>query len=327
MNTGVILEIDLLEYDFFPFIPGKFSFSFPMKSYIIGSIFETRDFMYYGVLGIAVLLFSLQFYMNERYQKENGSSLGTTMVFVCLSNLTGLIILLAVNRLQLTVTPFGLLMATVDTANNLLFLWCSMKALNKINLSLYSVFSMLGGMTLPFLAGLLFYGEPLTLGKGVCFVLVVISLLFTVQKGDKKSGWLYYTGIFVLNGMSGVIAKAFNDGPYPKGSAADFSILSALVTVAGALVLLLFCKERPRKLTLASLAATVGNGSFGRIANYLLLIALLHLPASAQYPMITGGVMVISTLLCLATPNKPKRNDWIAVALSFAGVLALVLIP
>ena len=43
--------------------------------------------------------------------------------------------------------------------------------------------------------------------------------------------------------------------------------------------------------------------------------------------MIIGGVMVISTLLCLATPNKPKRNDWIAVALSFAGVLALVLIP
>ena len=120
-----------------------------------------------------------------------------------------------------------------------------MKALNKINLSLYSVFSMLGGMTLPFLAGLLFYGEPLPLGKGVCFVLVVISLLFTVQKGDKKSGWLYYTGIFVLNGMSGVIAKAFNDGPYPKGSAADFSILSALVTVAGPLFYCCFAKNAP----------------------------------------------------------------------------------
>ena len=81
--------------------------------------------MYYGILGIAVLLFSLQFYMNHRYQKDNGTSLGATMVFVCLSNLAGLIILLAVNGLHLTVTPFGLLMALVDTANNLLFLWCS----------------------------------------------------------------------------------------------------------------------------------------------------------------------------------------------------------
>ncbi len=283
--------------------------------------------MYYGILGIAVFLFSLQFYMNHRYQKDNGTSLGATMVFVCLSNLAGLIILLAVNGLHLTVTPFGLLMASVDTANNLLFLWCSMKALDKINLSLYSVFSMLGGMTFPFLAGLLFYGEPLTLGKGVCFVLVAVSLLFTVQKGEKKSGRLYYAGIFILNGMSGVIAKVFNDAPYPKGTAADFTILSALVTVISAVVLLSFCKERPRKLTLASLTAAVGNGFFGRFANYLLLIALLHLPASAQYPMITGGVMVVSTLLCLATPNKPKRNDWIAVAFSFTGVLALVLVP
>ncbi len=283
--------------------------------------------MYYGIVSFAVLLFSLMFYFNQRYERENGCSFQATMVFMSISSLAGLLALLIINGFHVTATPFLWIMAVVDTTNNLLFTICSMKALSKINLSLYSLFSMLGGMTIPFVAGILFYHEAFTPGKGICFLLVAVSLLFPLEKGRSGSGWLYYIGIFTLNGLSGLIAKVYNDAPFPKGSAADFSILTALVSATAPLVILLMVGYRPQKLSWGSLLATVGHGAFNRFANFLLLIALVHLPASAQYPMITGGVMVLSTVLCLFTPNKPKLKEWIAVALSFAGIMALVLIP
>ena len=69
-----------------------------------------------------------------------------------------------------------------------------------------------------------------------------------------------------------------------------------------------------------------GNGVLNRVANYLLLLSLAFLPASVQYPMITGGVMIVSTLLSYFTPNKPKLKEWLSVALSFAGIMIMVLV-
>lgn len=283
--------------------------------------------MYYGMVGTAVLLFSLQFYCNQIYEKKNGCTVASAMVFSVYSNLAGLLFLFALNRFQPECTLFTLVMAIITAGNGLLFTFCSMRALNKINLSLYSVFSMLGGMTLPFLTGILFYGEALTAGKLLCFILVAVSLLFTLRPGKSKGGGLYYAGIFILNGLSGVLSKIFNDAPFAKTSAAGYSVLTALSCLLLSLLMLPFLKEKPKRLSPLSLLAAAAHGGFNRLANLLLLIALIHLPASAQYPMITGGVMVCSSLLCLFTPDKPKKNEWAAVALSFAGILALIFLP
>ena len=74
------------------------------------------------------------------------------------------------------------------------------------------------------------------------------------------------------------------------------------------------------------IVGTMGNGILGCIANLLLLISLAHLPASAQYPFVTGGVMIMSTALCFFTSRKPRARELVSVALAFAGMLALVLI-
>ena len=46
-----------------------------------------------------------------------------------------------------------------------------------------------------------------------------------------------------------------------------------------------------------------------------------------QYPMVTGGVMIVSTLLCCFGPKKPSRRELLSVLVGFAGMLALFLIP
>jgi multidrug transporter EmrE-like cation transporter len=69
---------------------------------------------------------------------------------------------------------------------------------------------------------------------------------------------------------------------------------------------------------------TTGYGIINKIANYLLLIALAVLPASVQYPFVTGGVMIVSTIISVLTKQKPSKKELISVLLSFIGILALV---
>ncbi|MBE6756452.1 MAG: hypothetical protein E7555_08355 [Ruminococcaceae bacterium] len=283
--------------------------------------------MYYSMILIAVVMFGFQFFLNNDYEKKNGSGFLQSMVFIFGSSLVGLPVLWAINSFKFEFTWYTFFLATVTALNMMACLFCGQKALARINLSLYSIFSMLGGMLLPFFAGILFYEEKLTPGKILCFVIVTAALFFTFEKGQSKKGFIYYAGIFVFNGMSGVLSKIFQESTYEKTSAAGYSVLSALMTVliTGAIILFNLKKvELPSKKSYVSL---VGAGLLNKVANYLLLIALSQVPASVQYPMVTGGTMIVSTILGFFTPNKPKKKEIISLVLSFIGLMMLVVFP
>lgn len=187
--------------------------------------------MYYAIVTGAVLMFGIQFWFNNLYEKENGNALPAALTLTLLSSSIGAIFLLVLNGFSLQLTWFTLLTAAAATANALLCSFCTLKALNKVNLSLYSLFSMLGGMILPLLAGLLFYNEPLTLGLILCVILIVTALVLTVNKEQHKGGFPYFIGVFVFNGMSGVISKFFESAPFEKTSAAAYSVWVAILSI------------------------------------------------------------------------------------------------
>ena len=275
----------------------------------------------------AVVMFGLQFFCNQQYERECKSGLSASMMFIFGGAVAGLVVLLAVNGFKWEFTPFTVLMASLAALDGMAFSFCSLKALGKINLSLYSLFSMLGGMVLPFCLGVFFFDEQFTFGKAICLVAVIAALFLSVEKGEGKGGTVYYIGVFVFNGLSGVISKFFQASELPKTSEAAYSVWTAVMTALISGVILIFVlKKSPLKLNAKALISMAGNGILNRVANFLLLLSLAYLPASVQYPMITGGVMIVSTLLGYFTPNKPKTREWISLALSFAGIMALVLL-
>lgn len=284
------------------------------------------NIMYYGIIMVAVLLFSLQFLFNQRFQREYGSGPKALLTFFLGYNVAGLLVLLIINRFRVEFSWFTLLLSFLWSVNCLVLSYCSFKAFEKVNLSVYSLFSQLGGMMLPFFAGVLLFDEKLTAGSIICFVLVLISLLFTVKRGSGGSYILYYAGIFVLNGMAGVLSKWFAAAPWEKTSSAGYSILSAAVAALLAAVILPFIKGDRLKLSVKGATNMLGYGVLNKIGNYLLLIALVHLPASVQYPMVTGGVMICSTVICFFTRQKPGKREIASLILSFAGIMALVLL-
>lgn len=282
--------------------------------------------LYYGILLAAVTMFSFQFLFNGIFEKEYGNGLRAMFVFSAGSSLVGFLILLIINGFKFEFTWFSLLMAFFAALDSIGYTYFSLKALGRINLSLYSMFSMLGGMILPSVVGILFYNEELTVGKGICYALLMLSLLLSSKKGEKKSGYFYYMGVFVLNGMSGVLSTIFQNAPYEKTSAAGYSMLISLLALVICFLFLPFVKGSTEKLTKKALVSMGGYGVLCRVGNYLLLIALAHLPASAQYPFVTGGVMIISTIISLFTKNKPSKREITGVAISFAALIILMFV-
>ena len=283
--------------------------------------------MYYGLIGISVIMFGFSFFFNGRYESEKGGGIRATIEFSLISAAVGGVILFFIDGLRFEFTWFSFAIAMLSALNGIAFTFCSMKALGRINLSLYSLFSMLGGMALPFVAGICFFEEELTLAKGVCFVIITVALAITVKRGDKKGGFIYYAGIFVLNGMSGVLSKIFQASSLEKTSDTGFSLLAALLSVGVCLISLLFLPTDGQRFRWKPFLYAGGNGVFNRVANLFLLIALSHVSASAQYPLVTGGVMIVSTVISAFTSKKPTSREIAAVILSFIGIIAMVLIP
>ena len=281
--------------------------------------------MYYGIVTIAVLMFGIQFYLNDKYQKENGTGTSSVFIFSFISAVVGVICLAIINGFDFSFTPFTLIWAFVTALNLILCSICTLKALEKVNLSVYSLFSMLGGMVLPFVVGLVFYNEPMSAAKAVCVMLVVLSMLITVNWKNKTGGELYYVGVFILNGMSGVLSKIYESATYPKVSSAGYSLWIAVMSVAITAAVLIAIFKQVKRPNIKAVLYSAGGGALNRIANFLLLIALAVLPASVQYPFVTGGVIIVSTVIAALTKQKPSKKEIFAVALSFIGILALLL--
>ena len=129
--------------------------------------------------------------------------------------------------------------------------------------------------------------------------------------------------------MSGVLAKIFAAAPFKKTSAAGYSVLCVLVSaIISGIVLLIFFRNRGEKQKFSLSATIIGaaNGITNRLANFLLLIALTHVDASVQYPLVTGGTMIFSTLVCFFGKNKPSRKEILSVLVVFVGMLALFVV-
>lgn len=155
--------------------------------------------LYYGIIMLAVIMFGFQFLFHQQYAHKFPATVRSVMIFSAGSTLAGLPILWAVNHFQWEFTWFSFLMAFLAAANQIAYSLCSIFALGKTNLTLYTVFSMRGGMVLPFAYGIVLAGEPLTLGKITCILFVLVALGVITKTGGTgrvtkyEWGYLYLT--------------------------------------------------------------------------------------------------------------------------------------
>ena len=99
------------------------------------------------------------------------------------------------------------------------------------------------------------------------------------------------------------------------------------IVMAAVLLIPYYVSGRAPRLLWRGCAVATAAGALNKIANFILVFALLFLDASVQYPMVTGGVMIVSTALCLLRKTVPSKRELCSVGLAFLGMVALFAIP
>lgn len=281
--------------------------------------------MYFLVIIVAAVMFSFQFVFNDGFRREAGSSLNASLKFTLYSSFAGLIVLLVINKLHMEVSLFSVLTACVYSAVCISLSYASIKAFSYANLSVYSVFSMIGGMVLPFLYSIM-CGEEFKAIRLVCCVLIALSVTMSIKKGEhSKKATKYYVLVFVLNGLVGVISKFHQSYPNLCVDSGSFMILTKITAVLFSLILLLLKKERNFFVSKKALIYSGLHSILNSVGNLLLLIALLHLPASVQYPVVTGGVIIVSTLIDIIRREKITQKELLAAGIAFVATVLMAM--
>lgn len=279
----------------------------------------------YLILIFAAFLFAVQFLFNQQYRRLKGEGLDATMTFSLYTSAISFVILFALGRLQLHITWFSLLIAVLYAAVCLLSSYAGLKAFGTANLSVYSIFMMLGGMLLPFAYGILFANEALSFAKALSILLICAAVGCSFEKGaEGKNAYRVYAAIFILNGLVGVLSKIHLS---VAALAVDSYSFMATIQLALLAMCLLYClmtrqgiPKPSGKLYLCLSGYAVCNG----IGNLFCQIALTSLPASIQYPIITGGVMVFSTLISLARREPIGGKTYLAAALACLSTILIL---
>ena len=279
----------------------------------------------YLILILAAFLFAVQFLFNQQYRSLKGEGLDATMTFSLYTSAISFVLLLALGGFRLHITWFSLLIAVLYAAVCLLSSYAGLKAFGTANLSVYSIFMMLGGMLLPFAYGILFANETLSFAKALSILLICTAVGCSFEKGTEgKNAYRFYAAIFVLNGLVGVLSKIHLSVP---SLAVDSYSFMATIQLALLVMCLFYClitrqgiPKQSGKLYLCLSGYAVCNG----IGNLFCQIALTALPASVQYPIITGGVMVFSTLISLVRREPIGGKTYLAAALACLSTILIL---
>lgn len=281
--------------------------------------------MEYGMLAASALLFALQFFFNQQYQKIRGDGTDSAVTLSLYMHGISFFIMLVLNGFKLHATWFSILMAAIYAAVVLGYSFSSLKAFKTANLSVFSIFAMLGGMLLPLAYGVIFRNEGFTVTKIICVILIGIATAMSFEKGNKSKGNMkYYLAVFVLNGLVGVVSTIHQTKPELAVDSFSFMASVDLCVVIFCVAFQLIVNKKITIVSLKELGYLAGYAGCNGIGNLLCLIALTTLPASVQFPIVTGGTMFFSTAVSIIRKEKPSAKTVIAALVAFVATVFMM---
>lgn len=290
----------------------------------------------YFFICLAVICFTAQFAFTKGYEGAVKQTVTTSLLLLILTGIVGGLLFFFAGGASLSFSLPSLLYAVFFAGVMIPYYMLGIKALSLGSLAIYSMFMMLGGMLVPFFYGILFLSEPISpamlVGSILLTVFIILQALSDAKKAKKNTRRtrrdtllfaLISVAIFFINGLTGVIAKAHQLDSAAVDEA-SFTVLSSLLTAFFSAIVLLFLFLFDREKTVASLRPAVKPrpllwsalvGVAAHTGNFLHLLAASTLPASVQFPIVSGGVIVLSALASiLIFREKMSRVDALLVA-------------
>ena len=294
----------------------------------------------YIIISLAVVCFAGQFAFTKLYESTVKQNMISLLVMLIFTSLTGMILYLCVGKFQVQFSTVTLMWAAMLALIMIPYYIVSIYVISLGSLAIYSMFMMLGGMLVPFFYGIVFLVEKITVGKILGTILLSLFIIMQAlsakpkdevnsAKSSTKRKYLFLTLcllIFFINGLTGVIAKAHQ---ISKGATNEisFTIISCALTLILSLILFAFFSLKNRNESKEQILLSVKSkpmcimfliGAATYTGNFLHLKAASHVPASIQFPLVSGGVILLSALAsAFIFKEKSAAKEWISIAGAF----------
>lgn len=264
---------------------------------------------YYIIIVFATILLALNFAVTKKYQKEQGATIESGLKFNIISGAISGLLFFFLNGFKLEITAFSLAMITAMLIFAISYSLLGFKIMEGGKIALYIMFLMSGGMVVPYVWGILFLNEPLTILRSIGLILIIAAVVICNgdnSKFDKKQVLLCCL-VFVLNGFTSVVSKEHQINPKAT-STINYVILEGLMKSILSLIVLIIIKTKQKfnnptittinikrfnglTLLILSASAIINGCSF-----LLQLIGAHELPATVLYPIITGGTIIFTAI-------------------------------
>lgn len=311
--------------------------------------------MEYLYLAGACAFFSVQFIFSKLYQRRTDGTLHAAMWSNLLGALAMLVIFFPANLIGsgrlLFATPSAWLWGLAYAACGVVCGACTILAMKHGSVAAVTVYTLLGGMVLPFIYGVLALGEQPSVWRYIGTVILVVSILpplFMNGKtgtGEQRSVRSRITFavcvalIFLTNGGVSVITTASQRDPAMAAvNSTDFLLVTAVLRMAAAAVLIAILSAKQRRAFVPTDTRTgkpVTALVLGLLAGILFVYAACNgignvfnlecaktMDASLQFPIISAACIVLSAVWALIFfREKPSKGDLISIALSIVGIV------
>ena len=280
----------------------------------------------------ATILLAMDFVCQKLYQRYSGHTLESGLKFNIVIGILKVIIFYFLNGCRIEITTFSVIMAIATSIFAVSYTIIGFKILAAGEMAYYTFFLMTGGMTVPYVWGLLFINEQLSLLRTVGLFIIILSIFIINAKGAKfnKKQILLFVAIFFLNGFVSVSSKIHQISIQSTVSSAGFVLLSGVVKALICLPIYLVlnykkidkksCDKDAGSNKYKVLAILVISAFLGGISFMLQLKGAENLPATVLYPIITGGSIIFSAVMgWLCFKEKPSKQLVIGILLCFAG--------
>lgn len=286
----------------------------------------------YLMLIVADIILAFYFAFNKMYQKSEGTSMTAGFKFSALSGFFTMIIFLIVNGFNVKFTMFSCVLALAKTILVVMYTLLGFRLLKEGSMALYTLFLMIGGMTVPYMFGLAFLNEEFSWLRTVALVVILFGVgSANFDKGKMNVRMLLMCiAVFVINGFVSVISKIHQLDAYSTVSvgANSFIVIGAFIqfVVCGICYLItrknMHGKSQKSLSAIALFAVVILAATMSGFSYMLQLEGASKLPATVIYPVVTGGSIVFSSLMgVIAFKERPSSKVIISVCLCFTGTL------
>lgn len=288
--------------------------------------------MGYLIILLADLFLAGGFVFQKIFQQKKGNSLSTGLLFNGIAGLFSAISFVFISGFKIGAEPYSIVMATAQTILVTAYTLISFKILEEGNLSLYTLFLMTGGMTLPYLYGVLFLDEKLSPLRCVGLIFIIAAVVMSnadIKKTSQKQ-ILLCVFVFFLNGMVSIVSKIHQiETVYKTVDSASFAFWTSAIKLIICVPIYMFVKKgtesicdlKDIKITIIILLSALTGG-----VSYLLqLIGAKDIPATVLYPLVTGGSIIMCALAGFVVfKEKPTKLQTVGIAVCFAGTCMFI---